>query len=131
VRVVSCIRGFVGDDFRRGQRSYGYPIGSLLRFGCTRGENQAEQIPEINEMVANPPEWLRFWSRQIGAELEDGLREAPGYIAFAPESGTIYQTYTVTAPDPFVGPYFELLLDAMPKLQPAEPHNYRKDEYPG
>jgi predicted dithiol-disulfide oxidoreductase (DUF899 family) len=100
-------------------------------FGLALTEKQAEQIPEVKEMVANPPEWLRFWSRQIGAELKDGLREAPGYIAFARENGTIYHTYTVTAPNPFVGPYFELLLNAMPKPQPAEPLNYRKDEYPG
>jgi predicted dithiol-disulfide oxidoreductase (DUF899 family) len=65
-----------------------------------------------------------------GAELKDGLREARGYIAFAQESGTVYHTYTVTAPDPFVAPFFNFLLDRAPKPQPHEPRNYRKDEYP-
>jgi hypothetical protein len=39
-------------------------------------------------------------------------------------------TYTLSAPDPFVAPYFDLLLDRTPKEQPAEPRNFRKDEYP-
>ena len=99
-------------------------------FGLALTEEQAEQIPEITELVDDPPDWLRFWSEQIGAGLEDGLREAPGYIAFARENGTVYHTYTVTAPDPFVAPYFAFLLDRTPKPQPDEPLNYRKDEYP-
>ncbi len=74
--------------------------------------------------------WLQFWASQVGAQLTDGLRENPGYIAFARENGTVYHTYTVTAPDPFVAPYFSFLLDRTPKPQPGEPLNYRKDEYP-
>jgi predicted dithiol-disulfide oxidoreductase (DUF899 family) len=99
-------------------------------FGLSLTEQQAEQIPEVKQMVESPPQWLRFWSQQVGAQLTDGLREAPGYIAFARENGTVYHTYTVTAPDPFVAPYFNLLLDRTPKPQPEEPLNYRKDEYP-
>ena len=34
-------------------------------------------------MIDNPPGWLQEWSRQIGAELKDGLRENPSWIAFA------------------------------------------------
>jgi predicted dithiol-disulfide oxidoreductase (DUF899 family) len=93
-------------------------------------EEQADQISEIKDMIDNPPEWLRFWSTQIGAELKDGVRENPGWIAFARENGTVYHSYSVAAPDPFVAPYFSFLLDRMPKPQPAEPPSYRKDEYP-
>jgi hypothetical protein len=93
-------------------------------------EEQAEQIPEVKEMIENPPEWLEFWSTQVGADLKDGLREAPGYIAFARENGTVYHTYTVTAPDPFVAPFFSFLLERTPKAQPEDPLSYRKDEYP-
>jgi predicted dithiol-disulfide oxidoreductase (DUF899 family) len=99
-------------------------------FGLALTEDQAEEIPEITEMVDNPPEWLQFWSTQIGAELKAGLRENPSYIAFARENGTVYHTYTVSAPDPFVAPYFNFLLDRTPKPQPDEPLNFRKDEYP-
>ena len=99
-------------------------------FGLALTEEQAEQIPEVKEMVDHPPEWLQFWSKQVGADLKDGLREAPGYIAFARENGTVYHTYTVTAPNPFVAPYFNFLLDRTPRPQPDEPLNYRKDEYP-
>ncbi len=99
-------------------------------FHLAMTEEQADGIPEVKQMVDNPPEWLQFWSEQVGAELKDGLREAPGYIAFARENGTVYHTYTVTAPDPFVQPFFGFLLDRTPKPQPDEPLSYRKDEYP-
>ncbi len=99
-------------------------------FGLALTEDQVKQTPEVKQMIDNPPEWLRFWSKQIGAELKDGLRENPTWIAFAQEEGTVYHTYSVAAPDPFVAPYFSFLLDRMPKPQPAEPLSYRKDEYP-
>jgi len=99
-------------------------------YGLALSEEQAQQIPEIQGMLENPPEWLQDWSKQIGAELKDGLRESPSYIAFARENGTVYHTYTVMAPDPFVAPYFDFLLDRTPKPQAAEPRAYRKDEYP-
>jgi hypothetical protein len=66
----------------------------------------------------------------VGAELKDGLRENPGFIAFARENGAVYHAYTVTAPDPFVAPYHEFLIDRTPKPQPPEPRAWRKDEYP-
>jgi hypothetical protein len=81
-------------------------------------------------MTDNPPGWLQEWSHQIGAELKDGLRENPSWIAFALQDRTVYHTYTVSAPDPFVAPYFSSLLDRTPKAQPAEPRSWRKDEYP-
>jgi len=99
-------------------------------FGLAMTEEQAQQVPEVKEMIESPPEWLEFWATQIGAELKDGLREAPGYIAFALEDGIVYHTYTVTAPDPFVSPFFAFLLDRTPKSQPEAPLAYRKDEYP-
>jgi predicted dithiol-disulfide oxidoreductase (DUF899 family) len=99
-------------------------------FGLALTEAQAEEIPQVKELVEKPPEWLQEWSRQIGAELKDGLREAPSWIAFALEDGIVYHTYTVTAPDPFVAPYFSFLLERTPKAQSGEPRTWRKDEYP-
>ena len=99
-------------------------------FGLALTEEQAQQIPVVQEMIHNPPDFLREWSRQIGAELKDGLREAPSWIAFAREDGAVYHTYTVTAPDPFVAPYHSFLLERTPNAQPAEPRMWRKDEYP-
>ena len=87
-------------------------------------------MPEVTGILDDPPEWLREWGRQVGAKLEDGLRENPGYIAFAREDGRVYHTYTVTAPDPFVAPYHSFLLERTPKPQPPEPRAWRKDEYP-
>jgi predicted dithiol-disulfide oxidoreductase (DUF899 family) len=99
-------------------------------FGLAMTEEQADQIPQVKEMIDNPPDWLEEWSRQIGAELKDGLREGPGWIAFARENETVYHTYTVMAPDPFVAPYYNSLLERTPKAPPAEPRAWRKDEYP-
>jgi predicted dithiol-disulfide oxidoreductase (DUF899 family) len=99
-------------------------------FGLALTEDQAQEIPQVKALIDDPPEWLAFWSTQVGAELKDGLREAPGYIAFAQENGTVYHTYTVTAPDPFVAPFFGFLLERTPKPQSEIPLTYRKDEYP-
>src|SRR5262249_44139482 len=95
-------------------------------FGLALTEEQAGQTPELRQMAQNPPGWLQFWASQVGAQLTDGLRENPGYIAFARENRVVYHTYTVTAPDPFVAPYFSFLLDRTPKPQPDEPLNYAR-----
>ena len=99
-------------------------------FGLALTEEQAQEIPEVKQMIDDPPEWLEEWAGQVGAELKDGLREGPSWIAFARDNGTVYHTYTVQAPDPFVAPYFSFLLERTPKEQPAEPRSWRKDEYP-
>jgi predicted dithiol-disulfide oxidoreductase (DUF899 family) len=109
-----------------------YDTDFAFDFGLALTEEQAEQVQEIRELVASPPDWLEDWSGQVGAELKDGLREGPGWIAFARENGTVYHTYTVMAPDPFVSPYFAFLLARTP-LAPApgaEFRAWRKDEYP-
>jgi predicted dithiol-disulfide oxidoreductase (DUF899 family) len=99
-------------------------------FGLALTPEQAQEIPEVKEMIDNPPEWLQDWGRQVGAKLEDGLREGPGFIAFARENGSVYHTYTVMAPDPFVAPYHSFLLARTPNPEPEEPRAWRKDEYP-
>ncbi|MEA2316745.1 MAG: hypothetical protein QOD44_934 [Solirubrobacteraceae bacterium] len=99
-------------------------------FGLALTPEQAEGIGEIREMIDDPPEWLADWGRQIGAKLEDGLREAPSFIAFARENGDVYHTYTVTAPDPFVAPYHAFLLNRTPKVAREAFRAWRKDEYP-
>lgn len=99
-------------------------------FGLALRPEQTQQIPQLRELIESPPTWLEDWSRQIGAKLEDGLREGPGFIAFAKDNGRVYHTYTVTAPDPFVAPYHSFLLKRMPKPEPEEARAWRKDEYP-
>ncbi len=99
-------------------------------FGLAMTPEQAQSIPQVKELIDSPPEWLEEWSQQIGAKLEDGLREGPSWIAFARENGTVYHTYTVMAPDPFVAPYHSFLLKRTPKGENGEPRAWRKDEYP-
>jgi predicted dithiol-disulfide oxidoreductase (DUF899 family) len=108
-----------------------YGSGFAFDFGLAMTQEQAQRIAEVKEMIDNRPGWLQEWSRQIGAELKDGLRENPTWIAFALEDGIVCHTYTVAAPDPVVAPYFGSLLDRTPKAQPAEPRSWRQDEYPG
>jgi predicted dithiol-disulfide oxidoreductase (DUF899 family) len=99
-------------------------------FGLALTEEQAQQIPELRQMLDDPPDWLQDWAAQVGAALKDGMRENPSWIAFARDNGSVYHTYTVSAPDPFVAPYFGFLLERTPKPQPEEPRAWRKDEYP-
>src|SRR5438105_4397992 len=98
--------------------------------GIALKPEQAQEIPEVKGMIDNPPEWLEDWGRQVGAKLEDGLREGPGFIAFARENGSVYHTYTVMAPDPFVSTSQSFLLKRTPKAGSEEPRAWRKDEYP-
>jgi predicted dithiol-disulfide oxidoreductase (DUF899 family) len=107
-----------------------YDTDFAFDFGLALTKERAKEIPELQQLIDDPPGWLEEWSQQIGAALEDGLRENPSWIAFALEDGTVYHTYTVSAPDPFVAPYFGFLLERTPKPEPAEPRAWRKDEYP-
>jgi predicted dithiol-disulfide oxidoreductase (DUF899 family) len=43
-------------------------------FGLAMTEEQTQQIPEVKQIIDNPPDLLQEWSRQVGAELKDGLR---------------------------------------------------------
>ena len=99
-------------------------------FGLALTPEQAQAMPEVKAMIDDPPEWLQEWGRQIGAKLQDGLREGPSWIAFARENGNVYHTYTVTAPDPFVAPYHSFLLRRTPIGESGDPRSWRKDEYP-
>ena len=79
----------------------------------------------------DPPEFLQEWGEQTGTDLESGLSEGPGWIAFALDDGVVYHTYTRMAPDrDFVVPYYLQLLDRTPKGRSDEPRAFRHDEYP-
>jgi predicted dithiol-disulfide oxidoreductase (DUF899 family) len=99
-------------------------------YGFAMTEEQVQQIPEVKQLIDDPPEWMLEWSEQTGADLKDGLREGPSWHAFARENGTVYHTYSVMAPDPFVRPYHSFLMERTPKEPPPEPRAWRKDEYP-
>ena len=98
--------------------------------GSPSRPSRRRRSPRSRRCSTIPPEWLQEWAEQVGAKLEDGLREDPSFIAFARENGSVYHTYTVSAPDPFVAPYHSFLLDRTPKPEPEEPRAWRKDEYP-
>jgi len=100
-------------------------------FGLAITPEQAQAMLPVAEMISNPPPWLAEWGRQVGADLADGMREVPGFIAFAREGESVFHTYTVTAPDPFVAPYNAFLMKRTPKPPPESPRAWRKDEYPG
>jgi predicted dithiol-disulfide oxidoreductase (DUF899 family) len=99
-------------------------------FGLALTPEQAQEVPEIQETLKDPPEFLEEWARQVGAKLEDGMRENPSFIVFARDNGQVYHTYTVSAPDPFVSTYFSFLLRRTPKAPADDFMAYRKDEYP-
>src|SRR5262249_59651351 len=59
-------------------------------FGLALTEEQAAQIPEIQERVPNLPGWLQFWGSQAGAQATDGRAGKRGYLALPAEDGTGY-----------------------------------------
>src|SRR5437763_5551816 len=46
-------------------------------FGLALTPEQARAVPEITQTLESAPDWLAEWGRQVGAKLEDGLRESP------------------------------------------------------
>ncbi len=44
-----------------------------------------------------------------------GILETPSWIAFARENGTVYHTYMVSAPDPFVAPCCSFVQERTPR----------------
>lgn len=107
-----------------------YDTDFAFDFGLALRPEQAEEIPQVRELIDHPPEFLQNWAKEVGAELKDGLREMPAFIAFAKENGSVYHTYTVTAPDPFVSPYHAFLMKRTPKPDNDAIGLKRKDEYP-
>ena len=73
-------------------------------------------------------------SKEIAQRIADVFsvpeEHRASFIAFARDNGTIYHTYTVSAPDPFVAPYNASLLRRTPKAPTNEFLAWRKDEYP-
>src|SRR5215204_6759222 len=92
-----------------------YDTDFAFDFGLAMTEEQALQIPEVKDLIENPPDWLQEWAGQVGAELKDGLRENPSWIAFARERHRLPHLHGVGAPDPFVAPYYSFLLQRTPK----------------
>ena len=98
-------------------------------FGLALTTEQATKMPQITEMLDDPPEWLQDWGRQIGAKLEDGLRESPSWIAFARENGTVYHTYTVWRPTRSSRRTTRSCWNGR-RRPPTRSPAWRKDEYP-
>jgi predicted dithiol-disulfide oxidoreductase (DUF899 family) len=93
-------------------------------------EEQVSEIDEVQAMLEEPPDWLEEWAEDVGTELETGMLENPGWIAFALEDGAVYHTYSRMAPDrDFVVPYYSQLLDRTPKGRLDEFRATRRDEY--
>jgi predicted dithiol-disulfide oxidoreductase (DUF899 family) len=93
-------------------------------------DEQAAESEEIQTILKDPPDWLEDWAKDVGTELEQGMKENPSWIAFALEDGVVYHTYFRAAPDhDFVVPYFEQLLDRTPKGRVDEFRATRHDEY--
>ena len=84
---------------------------------------------EAAMMVAEAPEWLHDWAENVGTDLAHGMAEAPGWNVFALEDGIVYHTYSRTAPDRFLVPYWEQLLDQVPAGRDADFPLRRHDEY--
>ena len=84
---------------------------------------------ELAKMVAAAPDWLQDWAENVGTDLAHGMAESPGWSVFALEDGTVYHTYSRMAPDRFLVPYYEQLLDQVPNGRDTDFPLKRHDEY--
>ena len=85
---------------------------------------------EVAKIVADPPDWLTVWAKNVGTDLASGMAESPGWNVFALEDGVVYHTYARTAPDRFLlAPYYDQLLDQVPDGRDADFPLRRHDEY--
>ena len=100
-------------------------------FGLALTEEQANADPRGQGDGRRParvaPGLGRAWS---GRSSRTASARGPGTSPSRARTGLVYHTYTVMAPDPFVAPHFNMLLERTPKPQPEEPRAWRKDEYP-
>jgi predicted dithiol-disulfide oxidoreductase (DUF899 family) len=93
-------------------------------------KEQMAGVEEVQAMLEEPPDWLQDWAKAVGTELEKGMLENPGWVAFALDDGVVYHTYSRFAPDrDFVVPYYNQLLDRTPKGRVDEFQATRRDEY--
>lgn len=117
----------------RERMGWGFPWASSYEsdfaadFGFYFTAEQLEASEEARPMLEDPPDWLREWSQMIGAPLEVGMREGPGWNAFAIEDGAVHHTYADMPPRG--GPYYYELLDLTPKGRGDSYRTMRKDEY--
>ncbi len=84
----------------------------------------------FQQLLNEPPEFLHEWRESVDTDLRSGLREGPGWNAFALEDGVVYQTYASHAPDgPQLAPYYFQLLDFVPSGRTDIYRATRHDEY--
>ena len=99
-------------------------------FDLALTEERLAEIPEVQQTLEDPPEWMQEWGEMVGSDLQSAMGENPGWIAFALEDGVVYHTYSRFAPDrDFVVPYYMQLLDRTPKGRVDEFRVRRHDEY--
>ena len=85
-------------------------------YGLALTDEEAAGNEEIQQTLKDPPDMLLDWAKDVGTDLEHGMRENPSWWAFALEDGVVYFTYSRSAPDhDFVVPYYTQLLDRTPK----------------
>jgi predicted dithiol-disulfide oxidoreductase (DUF899 family) len=97
-----------------GAISYGSDF--AFDFDLALTDEQVAENEEIQEALEDPPDWLQEWAEMVGTDLQKGMAENRGWIAFALEDGVVYHTYSRFAPDrDFVVPYYYQLLDRTPK----------------
>jgi predicted dithiol-disulfide oxidoreductase (DUF899 family) len=105
--------------------SYGSDFNFDFGFASTR----EQMATELEQTAEDTPEWLGDWAKSVGTDLASGMAEGPGWNVFARIDDRIYHTYSRTAPDRFLVPYWEQLLDQVPNGRDEDFPLRRHDEY--
>ena len=99
-------------------------------FGLALTEEQAKTIPEIQEMLKDPPDWLQEWSEMVGADLKDGLREGAELDRIRPRQRNRVPHVHGDGARPVRGPVPRVLAGSDAEGTTGPFRIWRKDEYP-
>jgi predicted dithiol-disulfide oxidoreductase (DUF899 family) len=91
-------------------------------------EHNFERVA-ISKLIEEAPDWLQEWAVAAGTDLAHGLREGPGWAAFALRDGVVHHTYVRYAPGDLLEPFYYRLLDLVPSGSGNEVRVKRHDEY--
>ena len=94
-----------------------YDTDFAFDFGLALTEEQAQEIPQLKELIENPPDWLQEWAGQVEPAEGRAAREPELDRVCPRERHRLPHLHRVGA-RPVRRAVFSFLLDRTPKPQP-------------
>ena len=99
-------------------------------FGLAMTEEQAQQIPEVKEMIDDPPDWLQEWSRAGRGRAQGRPARGPGLDRVRARERDRLPHLHGDGARPVRRPVLQLPARPHAEGPAREPRAWRKDEYP-